>query len=148
MESIELNNIDSVIENLYSNKTTIEMELAGIRTDINILLNPDLTEASKDIIKNNELLLILMKILDKSFNSFILTKNFIDVIMVDLKGAFIILNQITNLIYDLMELTSELDNYKELNEVPEVADLKNVVNLEDNLEMLSICYDFLKRSCN
>lgn len=144
----ELNNIDAVIENLYSNKTIIEIELAGIRTDINLLLNPDLTEASKDIIKNNELLLLLMQILDKSFNSFILTKNLIDFIIVDFKGAYIILNQITRLINELIELTSELDNYKELNEVPEVADLKNVVNLEDSLEKLSICYDFLKRSCS
>lgn len=148
MESIELNNIEDVIKNLYSNKAFIEMELAGIRTNINILLNPDLTEASKDIIKNNELLLILMKILDKSFNSFILTKSLLDVIMVDLKGAFIILNQITSLIYDVIELTSELDNYKELNEVPEVVDLINVDDLEDSLENLAICYDFLKRSCN
>ena len=144
----ELNNIDAVIENLYSNKTIIEIELAGIRTDINLLLNPDLTEASKDIIKNNELLLLLMQILDKSFNSFILTKNLIDFIIVDFKGAYIILNQITRLINELIELTSELDNYEELKEVPEVADLINVDDLEDSLEKLSVCYDLLKRSCS
>ena len=65
--------LEDVIEVINLNNATLGIELAGIRTNINIILNPELT--STTLVENKDLLKTLLKILDKAFNSYLMNEN-------------------------------------------------------------------------
>ena len=72
--------LEDVIEVINLNNATLGIELAGIRTAVNILMNPVLTSAT--IAENKDLLKTLLKILDKAFNSYIMNENLYNFIVV------------------------------------------------------------------
>ena len=135
--------LEDVVEVIYQSRNIIAVELAGIRTDINILLNPELTEKAEDILENKNLLKILIKFLDKAFNSYILVENLTDVFIVDSEGTSIYFNQIKKNVKELVNLVHELDKFKELEGVPEAEDLKSVLAVDINLDKLILCYEML-----
>lgn len=135
--------LEDVVEVIYQSRNIIAVELAGIRTDINILLNPELTEKAEDILENKDLLKILIKFLDKAFNSYILVENLTDVFIVDSEGTSIYFNQIKKNVKELVNLVHELDKFKELEGVPEAEDLKSVLAVDINLDKLILCYEML-----
>ena len=135
--------LEDVVEVIYQSRNIIAVELAGIRTDINILLNPELTEKAEVLLENKDLLKILLGILDKAFNSYILVENLIDVFIIDSKGTYIYFNQIKKLVEELVNLVHELFKFKELEEVPEAEELKSVLAVKFNLDKLILCYEML-----
>lgn len=137
--------LEDVVEVIYQSRNIIAVELAGIRTDINILLNPELTEKAEDILENKDLLKILIKILDKAFNSYILVENLTDVFIVDSEGTPIYLNGIKKLVNELVILVTDLEYFKELEGVPEAEELKSVLGIQLNLNKLIICYEMLNK---
>ena len=135
--------LEDVVEVIYQSRNIIAVELAGIRTDINILLNPELTEKAEVLLENKDLLKILLGILDKAFNSYILVENLTDVFIVDSEGTSIYFNQIKKNVKELVNLVHELFKFKELEEVPEAEELKSVLAVKFNLDKLILCYEML-----
>ena len=137
--------LEDVVEVIFQSRNIIAVGLAGIRTDINILLNPELTEKAEDILENKDLLKILIKILDKAFNSCILVENLTDVFIIDSEGTPIYLNGIKKLVNELVILVTDLEYFKELEGVPEAEELKSVLGIQLNLNKLIICYEMLNK---
>lgn len=137
--------LEDVVEVIFQSRNIIAVGLAGIRTDINILLNPELTEKAEDILENKDLLKILIKILDKAFNSYILVENLTDVFIIDSEGTPIYLNGIKKLVNELVILVTDLEYFKELEGVPEAEELKSVLGIQLNLNKLIICYEMLNK---
>ena len=137
--------LEDVVEVIFQSRNIIAVGLAGIRTEINILLNPELTEKAEDILENKDLLKILIKILDKAFNSYILVENLTDVFIIDSEGTPIYLNGIKKLVNELVILVTDLEYFKELEGVPEAEELKSVLGIQLNLNKLIICYEMLNK---
>lgn len=145
MEELKL---EDVIEVINQSKTIIEVELAGIRTGINILLNPELNKKAEEIADNKEILKLLIKILDKAFNSYYMNENIINLFLVDSKGFTSYFNLYKSNIHELINSINELDKFKELESVPEMEDIKNAVGMEFSLEKLTKCYELLNKELN
>lgn len=145
MEELKL---EDVIEVINQSKTIIEVELAGIRTGINILLNPELNKKAEEIADNKEILKLLIKILDKAFNSYYMNENIINLFLVDSKGFTSYFNLYKSNIHELINSINELDKFKELEGVPEMEDIKNAVGMEFSLEKLTKCYELLNKELN
>ena len=145
MEELKL---EDVIEVINQSKTLIEVELAGIRTGINILLNPELNKKAEEIADNKEILKLLIKILDKAFNSYYMNENIINLFLVDSKGFTSYFNLYKSNIHELINSINELDKFKELESVPEMEDIKNAVGMEFSLEKLTKCYELLNKELN
>lgn len=142
MEELKL---EDVIEVINQSKTIIEVELAGIRTGINILLNPELNKKAEEIADNKEILKLLIKILDKAFNSYYMNENIINLFLVDSKGFTSYFNLYKSNIHELINSINELDKFKELEGVPEMEEIKNAVGMEISLEKLTKCYELLNK---
>ena len=134
--------LEDVIEVVNLNNATLGIELAGIRTDINILMNPVLTSAT--IVENKDLLKTLLKILDKAFNSYLMNENLYNFILIGANTNFNYFNDFKANVEELISNLHELATYEELKEVPEAKELEaTAVNLDNNIKKLAICYEIL-----
>lgn len=134
--------LEDVIEVINLNNATLGIELAGIRTAVNILMNPVLTSAT--IAENKDLLKTLLKILDKAFNSYIMNENLYNFIVIGSNTNFNYFNDFKANVEELISNLHELATYEELTEVPEAKELEaTAVNLGNNITKLAICYEIL-----
>lgn len=137
--------LEDVIEVINLNNATLGIELAGIRTAVNIIMNPELTEASEEIVENKDLLKLLLNIVDGAFNSYIMNENLYNFIVIGANSNFSYFNEFKATVEKLISNLEELAKYEELKEVPEAEILDNAtaVNLAESLRKLVICYDIL-----
>ena len=134
--------LEDVIEVINLNNATLGIELAGIRTNINIILNPELTSAT--LVENKDLLKTLLKILDKAFNSYLMNENLYNFIVIGANTNFNYFNDFKANVEELISNLHELATYEELTEVPEAKELEiTAVNLGNNIKKLAICYGIL-----
>ena len=136
--------LEDVIEVINLNNATLGIELAGIRTNINIILNPELT--STTLVENKDLLKTLLKILDKAFNSYLMNENLYNFILIGANTNFNYFNVFKANVEELISYLHDLTTYEELTEVPEAKELEaTAVNLDNNIKKLAICYEILNK---
>lgn len=139
--------LEEVIEVINLNNATLGIELAGIRTNISILLNSvNLTEGAVNIVENNDLLKLLLKILNNAFNCYIMNENLYNFILIkETTTNFSYFYDFKANVNELILNIHELAKYEGLEEVPEVYEMKNItaVNLDNNIKKLATCYEIL-----
>ena len=133
--------LEDVIEVVNLTNATLGIELVGIRTNINILMNPELTE---ELIENKDLLKVLIKVLDKAFNSYVMNENLYNFILIGTYSNYSYFNEFKVTVEELILNIHGLLAFEELKGLPEAEELEiTAVNLENSIKKLAICYEIL-----